>query len=191
MIILATANHNGKAQTPPSQSLQAGPPVDSVSTNYVVPKRDAFSNLNKSSSAGRTAGAAVSGHATDSANEASPAAESIPWPSFEERLAQWTARCDQARSAGLPVPSITEKFLIEEVYIVGRFDSPDGKGVFLKVKGKPTVALYARAGQRFWDGSVVRIDREQVEFAVVEKFADNKTVIKKVIIPIDPVSQKK
>jgi hypothetical protein len=179
MIILVASSQNGEAQTPATPSLQTGPSVDTVSAEYVAPKRDAFSNKVTHSSAG-VAGVSIgrvsgsnAGNVTNATNATNATNELLPWPSFDERLAQWTARCDQARSAGLPAPSISEKYLIEELYISGRFDSPDGKGVFLKLKDKPNVVLFARAGQKFWNGSVVRIDRDKVEFSVAETEAAN------------------
>jgi len=140
-----------------------GPTEESISTTYREPKKDPFYDeklqLKKPEEGGKKV----------------KLVEALPPPSFEEREALWKQKRDDARKNGRPEPSASEKYLIEELQIMGIFKKPEGQGVFMKPKTNATTMLFASVGQKFWNGSIRRIEGNQIEVEVLTKLSNNTT----------------
>lgn len=160
----AIVGRAGFAQAPASGSPQAptGPSVDSISTTYREPKKDPFYDerlqIKKQDAPGKI-----------------KIVEALPWPSFEEREAAWKERRQKARESNQPEPAISEKYLIDELAIMGVFKKPEGQGIFLKPKTASTTMIFATVGQKFWNGSIRRIEKDQIEVEELTKLSNNTT----------------
>jgi hypothetical protein len=152
-----TAPVPGQTPTP------LGPKEEEVSTTYREPKKDPFFDeklLKKKE---------------ENKPKTVKAVEAVPPPSFEERDAIWKQRREEARRSGRPEPAPSEKYLIEEMSVLGIYKKPDGQGVFLKPKTASTTMIFATVGQKFWNGSIRRIEGNQIEVEVLTKLSNNTT----------------
>lgn len=141
-----------------------GPTEDSVSPTYRQPKKDPFFDerlLPKTKKDVVVVG-------PPKIVEILP----VPPPSLEERDAQWKKKREEARLQGQPEPSASEKYLIDELKIMGLYAKADGKGVFMKPSTSATTMLFATTGQKFWDGSISRIDKDKIEVDVITPYSD-------------------
>lgn len=141
-----------------------GPTEDSVSPTYREPKKDPFFDerlLPKVTKAPVDKGKPI-------VVEIKPVAP----PSFEERDAEWKRKREEARLHGQPEPSPSEKYLIDELKIMGLYSKADGKGVFMKPSTSATTMLFATTGQKFWNGSISRIDKDKIEVDVITLYDD-------------------
>ncbi|MEW6731996.1 MAG: hypothetical protein AB1489_11780 [Acidobacteriota bacterium] len=162
------AQQPATTQTPPAtgapQQPRTGPSVDDISTTYREPKRDPFldERLIKRPREG-----------TVGPIEVTP----LPWPSYEEREVEWRKKRDDARREGKPEPAPSERYLIEEVQVVGIFKKPDGQGVFLKPKPTTNTMIFASVGQKFYNGSIRKIESRQgvIECEEITRLS-NKTI---------------
>jgi len=148
------------AQTPP---VRTGPSEESISTTYREPKKDPFYDEK------------LQAKKPEEGAKKVKLVEALPPPSFEEREALWKQRREEARKNGRPEPAPSEKYLIEELSIMGIFKKPEGQGVFLKPKTTATTMIFATVGQKFWNGSIRRIDGNQIEVEVLTKLSNNTT----------------
>jgi hypothetical protein len=150
---------------PGAQPVRTGPSEESVSTTYREPKKDPFYDERLQQKKPEETAKKVR------------TVEALPPPSFEEREALWKQRREEARKSGRPEPAPSEKYLIEELSIMGIFKKPEGQGVFLKPKTTATTMIFATVGQKFWNGSIRRIDIEnkQIEVEVLTKLSNNTT----------------
>lgn len=98
----------------------------------------------------------------------------VPPPSFEERDAAWKQKRQQAREGGRPEPQASEKYLVDEVKILGIYRKPDGQGVFLKPSATASTMIFAGVGQEFWNGKITRIEKDKVEFEIRTKLSNTK-----------------
>lgn len=170
-ITLTIIGRVGFAQTPPAQTPAAGQPAQaqpvgpseaSISTTYREPKKDPFFDESK-----------IKKEAKEE-KKIRPV-EAVPWPSYEEREAIWKQRRDEARRSGQPEPSPSEKYLIDELAILGIYKKPEGQGLFLKPKTAANTMIFAAVGQKFWNGSIRRIDGTQVDVEELTKLSNNTT----------------
>ena len=112
----------------PGQPAQAtGPAVDTLSTTYREPKQDPFLDLEKIKKN------KDSGRQLDVVTV-------VPWPNYEEREAEWKQKRDEVRSGKVngPEPAPSERYLVDELQVMGLFKKPEGQGVFLKPKPTAT-----------------------------------------------------
>jgi hypothetical protein len=157
-------------QTVPGQpsaqpTAPTGPSVDGISTTYRPPKKDPFLDER------------LIKQETQTTIKAPKAIEIVPPPSYEEREAEWQQRRKTARANSQPEPSPSERFLIDEVAVLGLFKKPEGQGVFLKPKPTQATMIFATVGQKFYNGSIRRIDvqNNQVEFEQVSRLSNGTT----------------
>lgn len=155
----------GQPGQPGAQApVRTGPSEESVSTTYREPKKDPFYDERLQQK-------------KPEVQQKIKLVEAVPPPSFEEREALWKQRREEARKSGRPEPAASEKYLIEELSIMGIFKKPEGQGVFLKPKTTATTMIFATVGQKFWNGSIRRIDidNKQIEVEVLTKMSNNTT----------------
>lgn len=162
------------AQTPtqpaPGQPAQpaTGPAAESISTTYREPRKDPFLDEEK---------------LIKNKDKKSTIVEItvLPWPSYEEREAQWKERRDLVRSgkSGGPEPAPSERYLLDEVQVMGIFKKPDGQGVFIKPKPTANTMIFAAVGQKFYNGKISRIEGNQIEFEEISKLSNGKERVDK------------
>lgn len=141
-----------------------GPDVELFSTTYSEPKVDPFFDeklLPKKEDVKPIKEKAV--------------IEVVPPPNFEDRDALWKEKRERNRNQGQPEPLSSEKYLVDEVKILGIYKKPDGQGVFLKPTATASTMIFATVGQEFWNGKITRIEKDKVEFEIRTLFSD-KTV---------------
>jgi hypothetical protein len=164
----AQAPQTVPGQNPPQPGVRVGPTEDTVSPNYREPKggKDPFYDEKLFPPKPKL----------DEGGKPKPIpVEEVKPPSFEDRDAAWKQKREQARKDNRPEPSPSEKYLVDEVKILGTYKKPDGQGVFLKPTATTSTVLFANVGQEFWNGKIVRIEKDKVEFEVRTKYTDGKT----------------
>jgi len=164
----APAQPPAAGQQPPAQpgtpgAVRTGPSEESISTTYREPKKDPFYDEKLQQKKPEEGGKRLK------------LVEAVPPPSFEEREALWKQRREEARKNGKPEPAPSEKYLIEELAVMGLFKKPEGQGVFMKPKTTATTMIFATIGQKFWNGSIRRIEGNQIEVEVLTKLSNNTT----------------
>ena len=155
----------GQPAQPGALQPRTGPSEESISTTYREPKKDPFYDEKLQQKKPEEGGKRVK------------LVEAVPPPSFEEREALWKQRREEARKSGKPEPAPSEKYLIEELAIMGLYKKPEGQGVFLKPKTAATTMIFATVGQKFWNGSIRQIDSSKnvIEVEVLTKLSNNTT----------------
>lgn len=101
--------------------------------------------------------------------------EVVPPPNFEDRDAAWKQKREINRASNQPEPLVSEKYLIDELKILGIYRKPDSQGVFLKPSATASTMIFATVGQEFWNGKITRIEKDKIEFEVRTVYSD-KTV---------------
>lgn len=151
-------------QNPPAASdTKLGPDVELFSTSYLEPKNDPFfdeSLIPKKAPEPKVV------------KNAPAPVEIVPPPGFEDRDASWKEKRERSRTTGQPEPAASEKYLIDEVKILGIYKKPDGQGVFLKPTATASTMIFATIGQEFWNGKITRIEKDKVEFEVRTLYSD-------------------
>src|SRR5262245_6986168 len=167
-ITLVMVGRASLAQTPrtgqPSvQPIPAtGPSAESISTTYREPKKDPFLDEEK---------------LIQKKNQPTvDAITVVPWPSYEERALRWKEKRDAVRSGrdNGPEPAPSEQYLIEEMEVMGIFKKPEGQGIFLKPKPSSTTMIFATVGQKFFNGTISRIDGTQIELEEISRLSNGK-----------------
>lgn len=152
-------------QNPGTQPDAKGPNVDLFSTNYREPKVDPFFDEKL-----------LPPKPKDPEKKVEKVViEVVPPPNFEDRDAAWKQKREINRSSGQPEPLISEKYLVDEVKILGIYRKPDSQGVFLKPTATASTMIFATVGQEFWNGKITRIEKDKIEFEIRTVYSD-KTV---------------
>lgn len=153
-------------QTVPGQNPtqpRTGPTEESLSTSYREPKKDPFYDEKLFPPK----------PPKDEGGKPKPVPiEEIKPPSFEDRDALWKQKREDARKGNRPEPTPSEKYLIDEVKILGTYKKPDGQGVFLKPTATASTVLFANVGQQFWNGKITRIERDKIEFEIITRYSN-------------------
>ena len=149
----------------------AGPSAESISTTYREPKKDPFLDEEK---------------LKKNIDNPTKVVELtvVPWPSYEEREAQWKQRRDEIRSGKVngPEPAPSERYLVEEMQVMGLFKKPEGQGIFLKPKPTANTMIFATVGQKFYNGTIRRIDGTQIEVEEKSRLSNGKEKSDKKVI---------
>jgi hypothetical protein len=158
------------AQTQPAAAGQpsvqtqpvTGPSAESISTTYREPKKDPFMDEEKLKK--------------EKDKPTVDAITVVPWPSYEERALRWKEKRDAVRSGrdNGPEPAPSEQYLIEEMEVMGIFKKPEGQGIFLKPKPSSTTMIFATVGQKFFNGTISRIDGTQIELEEISRLSNGK-----------------
>lgn len=153
-------------QNPGTQpGAKSGPDVDLFSTNYREPKVDPFFD-EKLLPAKKV---------EEIKEKPKVVIEVVPPPNFEDRDAAWKQKREINRSSGQPEPLVSEKYLVDELKILGIYRKPDAQGVFLKPTTTASTMIFATVGQEFWNGKITRIEKDKIEFEIKTLYSD-KTV---------------
>lgn len=118
----------------------AGPNVNNVSPQYRPSSNDPFFDSAKVR------------------DPRTPPPTELEYPSFAERELKWRQIRDRRLEQGLPAPSDSEKYLVEEFIVKGIYSTGRGLGALLTAKSTG-VTIFVREGSKFWNGSVNKIDR--------------------------------
>lgn len=125
-----------------------GPLESTLPTTYIAPKKDPFR-------------APIPARPSAEA----PRLETVtPWPSYEERESEWFAKRKQARDGGTVEPALSERYLIEELKVMGIYKKSDGSGAIIKTLPSEKTVIFAKVGQRFYNGKITGIVGNQIEF---------------------------
>ncbi|MCS6884219.1 MAG: hypothetical protein RMM17_11765 [Acidobacteriota bacterium] len=142
-----------------SRQQPSGPAAESISTNYREPAQDPFFDPEKM---------------VKDKTKVPTVIEVVPWPSYEERELEWKAKREEARRSGRPEPAPSERYLIEELQIMGLYKKSDGSGAFIKPKPSASAMLYASVGQKFYNGSIQRIEGNQIIVEEISRYSNGK-----------------
>jgi hypothetical protein len=169
-VSLAQTPQSTPTGQPSAQPQATGPSAESISTTYREPKKDPFLDEAKLQQA-----------------KAKPTVDTItvvPWPSYEERALRWKEKRDAVRSGrdNGPEPAPSEQYLIEEMEVMGIFKKPEGQGIFLKPKPSSTTMIFATVGQKFYNGTISRIDGTQIELEEISRLSNGKQKSDKKVI---------
>lgn len=145
-------------------STGTGPIVDNIPTSYREAIKDPFRDISKT---------------TLPTILPPPPPPSEPtvltWPIYEEREIEWKREREKAREANNIEPSSSERYLIDEVQIVGIYKKDTGAGLFIRPKVGFNRVLFVTRGQKFYNGSIIKIENNRVEFEEKEKLSNNRT----------------
>ena len=86
-----------------------------------------------------------------------------PFPSAEQRLQEYLVKRNHARAVGARVPSALTAYLVSELEVNGIYKTKEGMGAFVRARTTDTT-FFIRAGDKAYNGTVVRIDAKQVVF---------------------------
>jgi hypothetical protein len=89
--------------------------------------------------------------------------DKIPVPSFEVRENSWNERSKLLRERGEKEPEITEKYVFDELVVIGFEQQLLDRLVILTPKDNPTFVIYAKVGQTFWNSQIIKITDSCVE----------------------------
>lgn len=153
-----------------------GPFVDKVSANYREAKKDPF--LDEKPLIVKDIDRVIS---EPSVNVA------VTLPSFEERDAAWKMRLSKG-SRSMPDPKLIEKYLVDEVKVLGIYKKAEGQGVFLKPTVTANTTIFAMVGDKFWNGQIKSITKDNIEVEVITTFINGK---KKSAIQVIPFTRGK
>jgi len=142
---LSASSAGSSAGSPDGKS--PGPPVSIISPNYTATGRDPFKDNSKIREPYR------------------PPVTDLPYPDFPTREAKWREIRDRRLEQGQPPPAESEKYLVEELQVIGIYSTERGLGALLKDKRLNTT-LFVREGSKFWNGSVINIQRAPRSFGV-------------------------
>jgi Tfp pilus assembly protein PilP len=145
ILIVVIIGNAANAQQPQPQN--NGPSIDQISTEYKMPAKDPFRGEIKNSVK----------------VEPIKPPEILPWPSYQEREEQWKIARDEARKKGLPAPAAAERYLLDELTVVGIYKKPDGQGLFLKPNQNNSTMIFAAVGQKLYNGEIRQINGNKIE----------------------------
>ncbi|MFQ3591519.1 MAG: hypothetical protein SNJ67_14645 [Chloracidobacterium sp.] len=94
-----------------------------------------------------------------------PPVTDLPYPDFPTREAKWREIRDRRLDQGQPPPAESEKYLVEELLVMGIYSTERGLGALLKDRRSGTT-MFVREGSKFWNGSVISIQRSPRSFGV-------------------------
>jgi len=94
-------------------------------------------------------------------------------PDRAARLSQWQQSLRTAVNAGLPLPSITTAYMINEVAPTGKFEMNGRDGAWLYIEAERRT-IPANVGAKFYDGTMVGVNANGVQFRT--SAAQTKTV---------------
>lgn len=84
-------------------------------------------------------------------------------PDRAARLSQWQQSLRAAVNAGLPLPSITTAYMINEVAPTGKFEMNGHDGAWLYIESERRT-IPANVGAKFYDGTMVGVNTNGVQF---------------------------
>ncbi|MFY9227240.1 MAG: hypothetical protein WAQ98_31510 [Blastocatellia bacterium] len=144
-----------------AQDPSDGPFVDKVSANYREAKKDPFLDEKR-----------VIVKDNDKVIAEPSVNVAVAPPSFEERDAAWKVRRLEANKKMQPSPLAIEKYLVDEVKVLGIYQKVEGQGVFLKPSTSTTI--FAMVGDKFWNGQIKSITKDKIEVEVTTVFINGK-----------------
>ncbi len=148
----------------------SGPPADAISPSYTGTGRDPF----------RRSGDPFK----DSAKVREPfrpPVTDLPYPDFPTREAKWREIRDRRLDQGQPPPAESEKYLVEELIVMGIYSTERGLGALLKDQ-KLGTTMFVREGSKFWNGSVISIQRAPRSFGVGDAQVVGRVVCSEIIV---------
>lgn len=137
----AAPQTSSQPQPPPGGKENLGPTADSIRP-YRPYNRDPFKKPIKPKTP---------------KDKAKQMAVQLGYPVIETRRAEFRQRVNEARERGLAEPSPVSQYLVNELDITGVFRDDRGYGAFVKAQPTGTM-LFLRAGERCYNGEVVRIE---------------------------------
>jgi hypothetical protein len=164
VLVLSFSFTNSKiALVEAGQDPSDGPFVDKISANYREAKKDPFLDEKR-----------VIVKDNDKVIAEPSFSAAIALPSFEERDALWKARRLEATKKMQPSPLATEKYLVDEVKVLGIYQKAEGQGVFLKPSITSSTTIFAMVGDKFWNGQIKSITKDKIEVEVITVFINGK-----------------
>jgi hypothetical protein len=117
-----------------------------------------------------------------------------PWPSFEQRRAQFLSRVEELHAQGIE-PNPLSQYLVSEVIVTGVFETDRGVGAF--ILALPTGnTFFARGGTTLYNGRVAAVSTgsqdgiPQVQFVERQPKGGEQVVFKRVQdAPVPPVAE--
>ncbi len=164
---LSQSAPSGQAETAPAK----GPAADSIPATYTATGRDPFR---------RPAGDPF----RDSAKTREPfrpPVTDLPYPDFPTREAKWREIRDRRLDQGQPPPAESEKYLVEELTVMGIYSTERGLGALLKDRRLGTT-MFVREGSKFWNGSVINIQRSPRSFGVADAQVVGRVTCSEIIV---------
>ncbi|MCS7079662.1 MAG: hypothetical protein NZ585_06390 [Chloracidobacterium sp.] len=161
-------------QTPPDRQGDKppqGPPADTIPTTYTGTGRDPFRR--PSSDPFRDSGKLR--------EPFRPPVTDLPYPDFPTREAKWREIRDRRLDQGQPPPAESEKYLVEELTVIGIYSTERGLGALLKERRSGTT-MFVREGSKFWNGSVKKIERAPRTFGVADAQVVGRVVCSEIIV---------
>ncbi len=163
ILVLSLAFVNSKISfIEAAQDPSDGPFVDKISANYREAKKDPFLDEKR-----------VIVKDNDRVIIEPSVNVAVTPPSFEEREAAWKARRSRG-SHPTPEPKPIEKYLVDEVKVLGIYQKAEGQGVFLKPSITSSTTIFAMVGDKFWNGQIKSITKDKIEVEVTTVFINGK-----------------
>lgn len=154
-----------------AQNAAQGPPADTVPTTYTGTGRDPFRR--PTNDPFRDSGKLR--------EPFRPPVTDLPYPDFPTREAKWREIRDRRLDQGQPPPAESEKYLVEELVVMGIYSTERGLGALLKDRRSGTT-MFVREGSKFWNGSVVKIERAPRTFGVADAQVVGRVVCSEIIV---------
>ncbi|OYT71770.1 MAG: hypothetical protein CFK52_07170 [Chloracidobacterium sp. CP2_5A] len=154
-----------------SASPAQGPTADSIPATYTGTGRDPFRRP-------------ASDPFRDSAKTREPfrpPVTDLPYPDFPTREAKWREIRDRRLDQGQPPPAESEKYLVEELTVMGIYSTERGLGALLKDRRSGTT-MFVREGSKFWNGSVINIQRSPRSFGVADSQLVGRVTCSEIIV---------
>ncbi|MGQ9898155.1 MAG: hypothetical protein ACUVR8_11440 [Acidobacteriota bacterium] len=148
----------------------SGPPADAISPRYAGTGRDPFRRSNDPFK--------------DSAKIREPfrpPVTDLPYPDFPTREAKWREIRDRRLDQGQPPPTESEKYLVEELAVIGIYSTERGLGALLRDR-KLGTTMFVREGSKFWNGSVISIQRLPRTFGVSDAQVVGRVTCSEIIV---------
>lgn len=161
---------SGLSSTGAQGGASAGPTADTISPTYTGTGRDPFRR--------------TTDPFKDSAKVREPfrpPVTDLPYPDFPTREAKWREIRDRRLEQGQPPPAESEKYLVEELSVIGIYSTERGLGALLKDKRLGTT-LFVREGSKFWNGSVTSIQRAPRSFGVGDAQVVGRVICSEIIV---------
>lgn len=164
ILVLSLAFINSKISfVEAAQDPNDGPFVDKVSANYREAKKDPFLDEKR-----------VIVKDNDKVIAEPSVNVAVAPPSFEERDAAWKVRRLEANKKMQTSPLAIEKYLVDEVKVLGIYQKVEGQGVFLKPSVTSSTTIFAMVGDKFWNGQIKSITKDKIEVEVTTVFINGK-----------------
>ncbi len=154
-----------------SQKSAQGPPADALSPTYTGTGRDPFRRPNNDPFRD-------SGKLREPFR---PPVTDLPYPDFPTREAKWREIRDRRLDQGQPPPAESEKYLVEELTVMGIYSTERGLGALVKDR-RSGATMFVREGSKFWNGSVVKIERAPRTFGVTDAQVVGRLVCSEIIV---------